>query len=326
MKHLVLLLHLFAGCGFFVPTLAQSKRLKDSVYIGTATTDAGRMMTYKLAFTSLNDGYSVTDVGGKDETHAAVACTAAKNGREIRFQEQSVLSSADIQISDHFCIMQGSLAVKHYKGTEVLKGHFEGYLDGGKTLCASGKLVLVSPADVFKLLGKVPEDGDTAVSETPEAAGSKPAAQDATPRVVATTRDSVPSATPESRPRCATVTIEPVPAVVEALQPGRVKILETNGPDFTLEVWDNKDIDGDVLTVTHGRKALLKNYTLAAQPFRVRDDLAGTSDSLSFQAVSEGGIPLNTARIRLETGGIVTYLDVVTTIEKGGTIVLHRRK
>ena len=74
-----------------------------------------------------------------------------------------------------------------------------------------------------------------------------------------------------------------------------------------------------------GNTALLKNYEISATHYQVKIDLNNKkTDTLHLIAVSEGSEPLATARLRIASGGAVSYLDVFTSIDKESLIILKR--
>ena len=149
-KHLLLIVLSLA------PYYANAQQL-DTVFIGMATLQDKTTLTYKLKFTDSAGtikGYSVTDIAGNDETTASISGTINPSKTQIQFKELNITNTKSKGAQSDFCIMQGALKVKKINGVKVLKGHFEGYLNGSTTLCASGKLILISPKDFLKVIGK----------------------------------------------------------------------------------------------------------------------------------------------------------------------------
>jgi hypothetical protein len=105
--------------------------------------------------------------------------------------------------------------------------------------------------------------------------------------------------------------------------PGKTISVDCAPGPLTLDIWDNKDIDGDIVTLMDGNTALIKNLTLTGTHYSVALNLKpGEIRSLRLIAVSEGTEPLNTARIRITTAGASTFIDATSTIDKEVMIVL----
>ena len=319
-----------------VLTYAGTKKL-DTVYVGTATLSDGRVMTYKLSFSdSMGNitGFSTMDINGPDETKTSISGTLSKRGDQLYFKELSVVWSKAALAKDDFCTLQASLKAKNYGGTIVLKGHFEGYVNGGNKLCASGKLVLISPRDAFSMLQKLQEIPDS-VSDGQEQIINKKAIV-ATPgnkEQLKPEKSDIPpvkTLAPElqdgnNKTGTNVVNTEELPRSVPMVLPGKSTTIVCKSSTVTLEIWDGKTLDGDVVSLMQGNTALLKNYEISATHYQVKIDLNNKkTDTLHLIAVSEGSEPLATARLRIASGGAVSYLDVFTSIDKESLIILKR--
>ena len=325
---LVLLFMLLPGSVF-------AMSLPDTLFIGTASLADGRLFTYKLR---INDsagvlsGYSVMDVNGTQETRATITGTLSQSGNQIQFQETAIENSK-YKEKTGFCILQGSLKIKHFNGTLVLKGHFEGYLDNSTTLCASGKLILISPKDAFKILNKSEDKIDSGsekdpVTETEIGHQSSKIAK-VPPTALPATQPIVSSKDPTPSPKKDTATnpkiiYEAPPEHVLTVSPGKTINIECPAGVTTFEIWDNKDIDGDIITLMQGNTALIKNLTLTSTHYPIVLSLKpGQTKTLRLIAVSEGTEPLNTARIRITSGNTATFIDATSTIDKEVLIVVR---
>jgi hypothetical protein len=304
--------------------------LPDSVLIGTATLSDGRVYTYKLCLidsAGVLSGYSVMDVNGAQETRAAVTGTLTRNGTELQFKETGVESSKYAGKTG-FCILQGSLRLRKFGGTPVLKGHFEGYLDNTQTVCAEGKLVLIAPKDALKILKKAEACADSAgekdpVVERPLAYKKVTAKEQQITDPKAETPDIADSKAKKDTPVSPRIIFEAPPEKVRTVLPGKTISVECPAGAVTFEIWDNKDIDGDIVTLMDGNTALIKNLTLTGTHYPIVLHLqSGETRSLRLIAVSEGSEPLNTARIRITSGEVSTFIDATSTVDKEVVIVV----
>jgi len=318
--------------------------LDSSVYIGTAITDRGLLMTYKLVFIDSNNilkGYSVMNVNTGSETIAELTGTSNESATQLVFKERKVLKTNDSS-SNQFCFLQGSLKAKSFKGTKVLKGHFEGYVDNTDTLCVTGKLTLLCPKDALKLLNKVPEDVDSVYSTENHAFGHKKTSRRKSILNVGSTTDSavlnqrfdsllhklldskddagkaVQSPLQEK--------VEEIPKNVLKIHPGGSVVIESKATSAEVEIWDNRDVDGDIVTLMHGDKAIIKNYEISNDRISLPVGLNGNiNDTLRIVAVSEGSEPPNTARLKITAGSDVYFIDAETTIDKEVLIVFRKK-
>ena len=269
-------------------------QLSGLVFVGGAKVKGGATYTYKLTFSDSNDtikGYTVTDVMGPNETKTNITGTIQPHKQTLTFTEQRIVYTKSTAGKEDFCFLHATLKVTNIKGVTGLKGHFTGYKEDGKTVCAKGEMLLMSSQDVLeKLLAMAPK------------------------------RDSVPEVVhPSTAP-------QETPTQVAHVLPGKSLDVWTTTEDVTLEVWDDKNIDGDVITLLHKEQALLKDYTLKHEHMRLNVHTgSNTTDSLTVIAVNEGSEPTNTARIQLTSGKDIQYIDATTVMGKPVQIVLKRK-
>lgn len=299
MKHYFLLLLLF----FPICAIAQ---VSDIVFLGTVSTSDGQVFSYKLQFTDSEGsirGYSITDVMGPNETKTLIRGTIDKRQKQIRFRETRVLSTkTKITSKDDFlCFINGSLKVTSKKGTTILKGSFTGYKEDGKTECSSGKLMLVSAKDVMDILMK----------------------KDIKP-------DSITKKVLASEPEGRKTTTSPVKeqvaeGSVSKILPGSVRVIAVSGAIVKLNIWDAKTVDGDVISIMQNGRTILSKHMITEVYKELNVTLHNSdADTLKVMAINEGSEPLNTARIKITSGGDTQYVDASTTMDKPIWIVLKR--
>ena len=295
MKHgLLCLLILITGYA----AQAQDKYLRMA---GTVTTKDGITYSYLLQLTNNNgalNGYSVSDINGANETKTEVTGTLNTKRKELSFTETKLLTTKISGANIAPCFLHARLKISSKKGLTVLRGSFEGYLADGKTLCDGDvKLTLISKQE---LLAAPEKKQDT---------------------------DTLPAAKPEL-PKPETVyTYETEIADSKTLKalPGKATELYCSSPTITIELWDAKTIDGDIITLQQDGNTVLENYTLTAQHKQLTLSMGDKkTTTLSLIAVSEGSEPMNTARIKIISGDAIYYIDATTTIGKNVTVVLKR--
>lgn len=90
-----------------------------------------------------------------------------------------------------------------------------------------------------------------------------------------------------------------------------VKTLTVNADSILLKVYDNGEIDGDIITVTYNDKIIIDHLSLSAKSFTITIPVnKNGSNTLVMNANNLGEIPPNTARLEIIYGGKREVLDV----------------
>ena len=277
-------------------------QISDMVFIGSASVKGGDAYTYKLQVTDSNGflkGYSVTDVMGPNETKTNVSGTFNTNKKQIDYRETKLVYTKSNAKRSEFCYIYGHLKISEKQGATLIKGHFTGYQEDGKTECASGKMMLVCAQDVLsKLLEIAKKDSVDSAASVPHEKEIRHVHEEATPS-----------------------------SSIKKLTSGDTLEIRCSSPTVSIEVWDAKNIDGDVITLQQDDKILLDKYSLVSSHKQVIVDL-GTrpSSTLTLTAITEGSEPLNTARIKITSGTDEPYyIDATNTIGKKVIFTLKRK-
>ena len=274
------------------------------VFIGSVSVDGGKVYPYKLFVTdsaATLTGYSVMDVMGTDETKTAVTGSVDRGKKQIAIRETKIIYTKSKESDTDFCYLHARLKAGAIKGANTLKGHFTGYKADRKTVCAKGKIMLVCAQDVLDKLLEIAEK-----EKIPE-----PAAAD----------------TANTVPKVRIIHEKEVDdKIVTKLLPGKTLELPFEQAVVTLEIWDSKNIDGDIITLERDNVPLLERYTISGRRKTVTVDMGDSrSVNLKVICVSEGVEQVNTARIKLTAGKDVYYLDASTTMTENVTITLKRK-
>jgi hypothetical protein len=264
-----------------------------NVLVGSITVGKNAVFSYKLQFEDSAGkikGYSVTDLQGPNQTKTAVKGTVNKSKKELVFTETHIISTRTALPPDSFCFVHARLKLAGMQRGKVLKGSFTGYKANGTTVCARGSLVLYSASDVLDKLMNLLPGPDSVVSS------------------LRTRLDSIKRA----------------PARIIELPPGQSFTLEHNTTGALMEVWDDKHIDGDVISVRHNGKTVLNNYTLSGIKKSLTLPLSGT-DTITVVALNEGSEPSNTARMNLRVGTDLYPFNAGTTLKEPVYIILRHK-
>ena len=238
---------------------------------------------------------------GADETKTAVRGTIDIAKKQLNITETKMIYTKSSASRSDFCYIHAHLRISKLQGMTLLKGHFDGYKEDGKTICASGKLALVNAQDI---LNKLLEIADTDKSESPITENVGQAEKPV--KIV------YEKGIPESE-------------VIKVL-PGKAFEFLCKDTLLKLELWDSEDIDGDIVSVYQGKTQLIENYKLTGRNKILYIPIgAKEKDTLTMIPVSEGSEPNCTARIKLTSGNNTIYIDAITTMGKDILIILKRK-
>ena len=280
------------------------------LFVGTAQTESGLTLTYKLQVTDSNgrlSGYSLTDVSGPDETKCRVSGTVNYDSKEFNFNETKVIytKSASVKAdSSYLCSIHARLKIGRKRKTTVLTGSFSAYREGSTTLCDKGKLTLFSAEDI---LGKMLKNN----------AKKEP--------IIRKALDPEPVEKQENYVYEKEVKLPD--AKVQKIQPGNSLELSYTNPGIELMIWDAKTIDGDQVSVLFNKQPILTDYTLSATGKSLHFTAGNANaDTITINAVSEGSEPMNTARVQITSGSDTWFVDATTTVGKPVLVILKRKK
>lgn len=284
-RYITLLLCMFYG---HLNVLAQ-----EYVLVGSLTVNGAGSYTYKLQFkdsAGVIKGYSITDIGGVNQTKSAITGTINESKKELVFKEVNISNTKSSVARDSFCFVHARLKLAGMKKGKALKGSFTGYRPGGKTQCAKGSIVLYSATDVLDKLMKQNPAADSIL---------KPIKQ----RLMA--RDTTHAN-----------------ANVTSINSGSSFETTYTTQTATLELWDDQHIDGDIVSVLHNGQTILAKHSLTAAPKTLNIRLTGQTDTIALVAISEGDEPSNTAMLKLTTGSSIHYLKASSKLNTPTYIIL----
>lgn len=261
------------------------------VFLGSMSVSGGRSYPYKL-FVNDSDGiltgYSVSDIAGADETKTLIKGSTNTSKKQLTFKETKLIYTKS---ATEMCYLHSTLKVGSMQGAATLTGNFKGYRADGKTECGKGKLMLVGAQDILDKLLEIAKEDSTHTAQVATHHAEKPINE----------------------------------AEITKILPGNSKEILCSSADVELEVWDAKSNDGDIITLLQDGKPLLEQYkiTYHHKVLTVRISESG-STQLQLVAINEGSEPLNTARIKITSGGVVQYMDASTTVGRDVIIVLKK--
>ncbi len=104
----------------------------------------------------------------------------------------------------------------------------------------------------------------------------------------------------------------------------RIDLVE---PNFKVDLYDDGDIDGDIVSVYYNGKILLSNVTLSDKPLTLNLalDPSKTENELLIYAENEGTIAPNTALMIVTQGNTRTEVRITSDEEKNGVILFTKK-
>jgi len=257
---------------------------------GNAVVDDNGKYAYELYLTDSGGfikGYSLLGRNTADETKTAVKGKLNTDTHRLSMEETRIIYTRSSTPKSDFCFIHTDLAIDA-KGR--LKGSFTGYTPDKKTVCGKGTIMLnCSSADWKDWLKPKPE-----------------------------------SATAQASPAIKKDTLAPVEVTEFApVHPGEKFAVHCKDTLITLYVWDDKNVDGDIIDLWFMNKKVLANCMLTHKPVRVKLTLPAKGQQiLRVVCVSEGKEPTNTARMLINTGDETVAVDATTVMNKDVLIEL----
>ena len=106
-----------------------------------------------------------------------------------------------------------------------------------------------------------------------------------------------------------------------------LKRINVSQPTFKVDLYDDGDVDGDIVSVYYNGKQLLDNKKLTDKPlsFTLTTDPAKTENELLIYAENEGDIPPNTALMIVTEGDNRTEVRITSDTKKNGVVIFSKK-
>lgn len=124
--------------------------------------------------------------------------------------------------------------------------------------------------------------------------------------------------------------IKPVitaPALPGRLEKRESKVFETIGIDeeeITVNLYDNAEIDGDIITVLFNGEVVASQKTLSDKPITLKlKAVRGRDNTLTMYAENQGRVPPNTAIMRVQNGDQYYKVFLSADDKKNGSVVFR---
>ncbi len=272
---------------YFIPIILLSQSTKNYDFIGTLILENKVLITYRIQFDIDNSkvsGYSYTDINGKDETKSILTGNYNKNEKRIFLKENNILYTKSKEIEDIFCFINVDAKIKLNKNKKSIDGSFVGVYNN-KDTCATGKILLISLKDAFSRIEKVSKKI------------SKINKIDSITKLEFTKEKFLSEIKPNT------------------LKKDEVLSVFWKSDKFKIEIWDNGKEDGDLISLTHNKKTVFRNYEVKKEKRIIELELVEGENIIEILANNNGTIAPNTAKAVLIDGE--TKHSISTHLEAG---------
>lgn len=111
-------------------------------------------------------------------------------------------------------------------------------------------------------------------------------------------------------------------ANVSARKSDVVQTITLTSPEFTVDLYDNGDVDGDSVTLYFNGRVIASKQRLSEKPISVKlTALPGRDNELVMFAENLGTIPPNTALMKVNAAGKTYEVRIASDEQKNGTVI-----
>ncbi len=118
----------------------------------------------------------------------------------------------------------------------------------------------------------------------------------------------------------------PVPQVTGNRKNEIVQIIELTADEFTVDVYDNGDVDGDIITLYYNGQPVISKASLTEKPTSIKLKLdKNKQGALTMFAENLGSVPPNTALAIITCAGQRFEVRISSDNDKNGTVVFKMK-
>ncbi len=245
------------------------------------------------------------------------------------------------------CLQIHTLTYFRKGETEELSGTWKGARDIDK--CGVGTTTLLRKQLVRNSVTTPPQNNTvrmnptTPKTETQKPVTNKPVTKPVTKPATTTTAKNEPKKEtpvttapaitkvdnknePETKPEVKPSNI-PAPKLPNGLEKRESKVFETIAIDeeeITISLYDNAEVDGDVITVLFNGEVVASQKTLSDKPITIKlKAIKGRDNTLTMYAENQGRVPPNTAIMRVQNGEQYYKVFLSADDKKNGSVVFR---
>lgn len=231
-----------------------------------------------------------------------------KTTRQLSLYDIPIVYFGSIANFEVDCIMNMQATLRVAQAGSNLVGAFIGLPDY-KYTCADIRLNLTHNADISK--------------------------KDSVLKAISEYKENVQVWTPSYDDTLVSVSVTPkkvVNYVTEKQYTERENIviseIEVDSDSLQIDVYDNGEIDGDMISLFYNKQLILSNQKLTHKSIKIKIELdsAKVTNEISMFAENLGLIPPNTALMIINDGKKKHEIRLTSSLEKNATIRIKRRK
>jgi hypothetical protein len=315
-----------SGSGFF------QEKYKYEVQIGQLTNNGIKGVTYS---------YKTTVFYGK----ASLAGMYTPTTKNLVLKETKLVEVK--MAGGEACLMTCYLEYSKVGNVEVLEGTFTSVnVNNNNSDCGGGRVYLekVPESDFYKEdfvkeyekkkatpPATVPKNDKPVVKTTPKPKVDPPVKSNIKKDTVRSTRPPIVKKDepkkintdgikpPVSDPK------KPIPKELKERENKLAKIIQAEGDEIVIELYDNGQIDDDTVTIYHNNQAVAWKKRLCHQPItiKIKVDPAKPRNEFIMVADNLGRIPPNTALMVISVGKQRHELFVTSTEQKNAMVIIE---
>jgi hypothetical protein len=246
-------------------------------------------ISYKLVFFENKGeikGYSLTDLGGENETRSNIFGEYNKNSEELNFREIGIIYTKSPVSQQDFCFINATVRGFDLNKSNTFKTKFVG-LFSDNTQCINGQIFMNSSEKVEKRLEKV------------------------TKQINKTNRisDSIKQR------------INPIKMMdslnMNILKKNQTLSVFSKSKKVSITIYDGGKEDGDKITIYANKKVVLNNYEANKEKRIISLNLIDDKTSIVIKAENEGKIAPNTVIVEIEDGK--NNIKALSNLKQGET-------
>ncbi|HEY5687601.1 MAG TPA: hypothetical protein VIS27_04770 [Yeosuana sp.] len=274
---------------FFLLALNFSYAQQHYEFFGGIMLNDSISISYKLVFFENNGeikGYSLTDLGGENETRSNIFGEYNKKSEELNFREIGIIYTKSPVSQQDFCFINATVKGFDLNKSKTIKTKFVG-LFSDNTQCINGQIFMNSAEKVEKRLEKV------------------------TKQINKTNRisDSIKQK------------INPIKLMdslnMNILKKNQTLSVFSKSKKVSISIYDGGKEDGDKITIYANKKIVLSNYEANKDKRIIYLNLIEDKTSIVIKAENEGNIAPNT--VIVEIGDGKNNIKALSNLKRGET-------
>jgi hypothetical protein len=242
-------------------------------YFGTIklNDDASKIITYRIVFSlkkGIVNGYSVTDIGGDNETKNSILGNYSSETKVLTFKESGLLYTKSKISQDSFCFVNFTGVAKLKSPNSKMEGSFKG-LFKNKTKCIDGTIIMLNLMKIEKKITTLNKKAQKSILIKKEI-----------------------------KQRMSEISLLDS-LKVNTLKKDQNLNIFVDSDEIEIEIWDSKIEDGDKIDLFLNGKRILDNYRVLNTKKILKVKLQSAENIFRIEATSEGERKLNTTMIHL---------------------------